>query len=270
VEQIRDLAIVLKSVRFEERHRIVTALTENHGKITVMARNSIQSRRFGGALEVFTAGDWCFVPKPGTDLWRIDEAAARRSFEGIRSDFEKMALAGAFCETLVKLAPAHEPCTNLFKLLSNSLAAAEESSSTLPLLNAFFAKCLQWAGVQPIIHQCLECRTALGAVDGFETDPVIGCLISEAGWICPPCRSTTTRHLQAGNHNLVDLRISGLLDLYTGLRTPIRSVGANSHAAETTHRALAQFLFGLLAYHVPGFDRSEIKSLKFLAVDAAN
>jgi len=50
-----DLAIVLRAVPYEERHRIVTALTEHHGKITGMAKNAIQSRRFGGCLETFTA-----------------------------------------------------------------------------------------------------------------------------------------------------------------------------------------------------------------------
>jgi len=82
VQTIRDLAIVLRSIPFEERHRVVTALTEHHGKVTALARNCVHSKRYGGVLEPFTAGLWNFVLKPGADLVSLREAVVRRGFEG--------------------------------------------------------------------------------------------------------------------------------------------------------------------------------------------
>src|ERR1700746_1867792 len=103
--QKRDLAIVLRSIAYEERHRIVTALTENHGQISAMARNAIHARGFGGPLDLFAASEWLFVDKPGADLARLDEAQIRRSFEGIHKDFEKLSLASVFSEFMLRVAP---------------------------------------------------------------------------------------------------------------------------------------------------------------------
>src|SRR3954447_1857160 len=109
MQEIRDLAIVLRSVPYEDRHRVVTALTENHGKISALARNSIQSRRFGGALDAFVASEWSFVGRVGADLFRVERAVVRRAFEGLRKDFEKLSLASVFGELMIRLAPEREP-----------------------------------------------------------------------------------------------------------------------------------------------------------------
>src|SRR5688572_25025319 len=126
MEPKRDLAIILKSIVFEERHRIVTALTENHGLVSALARNSIQSRRFGGSLEPFTASEWFFVGKPGAELFSIREAHVKRSYEGLRKSFERLSMASVFNELMMRLAPQHEPCPELFRMHSNALAALEE------------------------------------------------------------------------------------------------------------------------------------------------
>src|SRR6476620_10914476 len=109
MEQKRDNAIILRTVPFEERHRIVTALTENNGQVTAMAKNCISSRRFGGSLDCFVASEWLFSQKPGADLVILQEAVAKRSFEGLRKDFERLSLASVFNELMMKLAPRHEP-----------------------------------------------------------------------------------------------------------------------------------------------------------------
>src|SRR5476649_2404312 len=90
--QKRDTAIILRTVLYEERHRIVTALTEAHGLVTAMAKNCISSRRFGGALDPFVASEWLFTEKPGAEVLQLQEAVAKRSFEGLRKDFERLSL----------------------------------------------------------------------------------------------------------------------------------------------------------------------------------
>jgi DNA repair protein RecO len=270
VQPVKDLAIVLKSVRFEDRHRIVTALTERNGKVTALARNAVQSRRFGGALEPFSASEWTYVHKPHAELARLDGAEIRHEYSALRSDFGRMAVGSLLCELVLRLAPANEASTDLFKLLSNGLAAVESLPSAEaagPLLNAYLAKIMQWAGVQPTLHACLECGTVLDSIQDLASDPGLACLVADAGWICPACRGTSTRFVrltELGAANRVEVPASALLDLYTGVRLPIRRALENAHASAPAHEALGNYLTGLLAYHVPGFDRSELKSLRFL------
>jgi DNA repair protein RecO len=275
MEQKRDLAIVLRWVPFEERHRVVTALTERHGRISALARNSIQSRRFGGALEPFAAAEWLFVERQGADLYRVEEAHIRRGFEGLRQRFERLALASVFNELMLKLAPEREPCPDLFRLHSNALAVLEElpldgdpTLAELKLLNAYLAKVLQWAGNQPQILACLGCQKTIDTLDAHQP---LSCVVSDAGWVCSECRAIETRHVreragQGCQQSLLRITPSALFDFHASMTLPIRQIVAVTQAAYSEHEQLFEFLEALLIYHAPGFDKAALKSLRFLGL----
>lgn len=264
----RDLAIVLRAVTYEERSRVVTALTEQHGLVSALARNAIQSRRFGGAIDPFAASEWLFTDRPGADLASLQEAHIRRSYEGLRKDFDTLSIASAMSEVLLKVAPRNEPCPELFRLHSNALAYLEENlqvaqAEKLVLLNAFFSKVLQWSGHPPQLSECLECQLPLDAMNATEAS--LTCVIESAGWICPNCRGTGTRHVSQTFQNAF-LRITpgAARDFLTSLNLPIRQAPASAVASNNEHRGLFQFLEALFIYHLPGFDGKPLKSLRFI------
>lgn len=274
MEPKRDLAIVLKWAPFEERHRVVTALTEGHGRISALARNSIQSRRFGGALEPFAASEWLFVERKGAELFRVEEAQIRRSYVGVSSSFEKLSLASFFGELMIRLAPEREAAPELFKLHSNALAAvedlAEDSKVTiLALLNAYLAKVLQWSGSQPQIQSCLACSRDLEALDCSER---VSVLIADAGWVCSKCRHSGVRHLGDQGFQNQSNAVSGrgMRDLWISLSAPIRKVPELLEGSESEQRALFQVLSLWMEFHVPGFQRSEFKTLRFLGLESTH
>jgi DNA repair protein RecO len=277
VEQRRDLAIVLKSVPYEERHRVVTALTENHGKISALARNSIQSRRFGGALEPFAASQWMFVERVGANLFRVEEAQVRRGYEGLRREFELLSLASVFNELMLKMAPEREPCPELFRLHANALAALEDRTepldgrTTLAYLISYLSKVMQWSGNQPQISQCMSCERGF---DQFPLHQTVSCVVADAGWICGDCRTEQTRHIQDRGHqgfHYSHLRVSPIAihDFHQGLSAPIRQVPELMKAREEELQSLFGFLEALLEYHVPGFSRASFKSLRFLQTESS-
>ena len=267
MEKIQDLAIVLRWVPYEERHRVVTAITENHGKISALARNSIQSRRFGGSLEPFSASLWTFVERNGADLYRLEEAEIRRGFEGLRKNFEHLALASAFSEILLRVAPEREPCPDLFKLHSNALAVIEEYENLelIPLLNGYLAKILQWGGNQPQLQKCLSCAKPL---DEFAPQIMLNCHVSDAAWVCPDCRHLKSDREQGFDHRFLRVSALAIWDFYVGLTIPLKQIPSSILASREEHRALFIFLESLFVFHVPGFDKAELKSLKFLGLDS--
>ena len=273
MESKRDLAIVLRVVAYEDRHRIVTALTEQNGLISAMARNSIQSRRFGGCLDQFAASEWLFVEKPGTELVRLDEAHIRRAFDGLRKDFERLSMASVFSEFMLKIAPKGEACPDLFKLHSNALATLEElpgTGASLPLLNAYLAKLLQWSGSQPQLLACLGCQRPLSEMN--QQNP-LSCLIADAAWVCGDCRTVETRHVrerQGEGFQALHLRVSpmAILDFQLSISTPIRQMPTQARASEPEHRELFKFIEALVVYHLPGFDKTPLKSLRFLNLES--
>lgn len=273
-EIFEDLAIVLRAVPYEERHRVVTALTEKNGRVSALARNSIQSRRFGGCLELFTASNWRMSVREGADLFSVQDTVIRKSFEGLRKNFEILALASVLNELMLRLAPEREPCPDLFKLHSNALAILEEMADLEPdpramlgLLNSYLAKVLQWNGTQPQLLKCMGCKTGLLE---YPSDTRLRCHISVAGWTCPNCKSVKPDSVEdyapGFQNRFFEATQAALGDFYLGLTTPVRKIPETIQGTIDDQKQLFSLLISLFIYHIPGFDRRELAGLKFLGL----
>jgi DNA repair protein RecO len=272
-QTFEETAIVLRSVPYEERHRVVTALTEHHGKVSALARNAIQSRRFGGTLETFSASTWRMGETRG-DLYHLDEATIRKDFAGLRKDFEILSLASVFNELMLRFAPEREPCIDLFKLHTNALAMLEEMADSgkpaeprtlLVILNAYLSKILQWNGTQPQLLRCLGCERSL--LD-FSAETRLRCHIAVACWTCPECRGvkpdSAADYAPGFQHQFFEATQAAIGDFYIGLSTPIRKVTELAQGTLADQKLLFSLMESLLIYHVPGFDRAPLKGLRFL------
>ncbi len=243
-------------------------ISQNYGKFSVIARNSVNSRRFGGQLDLFTAGLWTWTQKPNQELGFLDSVEIKRSFEGLRTDFDKLALASFLAELIIKISPEHLNQTELFKLYANALAAIEESHSSGAtttheiqwVLAAFLAKFLQINGVQPQIAKCLDCDTMLSSelVTKNLSQP-LRFLTHRAGWLCPNCIVLHDRTPFADEQPLTSFDITALAGI---TEVPLKELKTlleflNQGKPET----LIDLLLKVLFYHIPGADSSQFKSL---------
>lgn len=266
MQLIQDLAIVLRSIPYEDRSRVVTALTEKHGLITAMARNSIQSRRFGGTLELFAASQWQWVEPVGSEgMKSLRDTVIKKAYEGIRKDFEALSLGSVFTEIMLKVAIQDHPCPDLFRLHSNALLALEDSLSgvcgRMALLNSYLIKILQWNGNQPCFHRCLKCHQQLEAL---EPTALLSACVTEAGWYCPSCES----RLEARSQYRFQISPMAAVEALLGMAAPIRQVPSATRADVEDQKLLFHFIEALVAYYIPGFDRQALKGLKFLGLES--
>ena len=231
--------------------------------ISAMARNSVNSRRFGSALEPFSAAEWLFEDRPGSELASLREASVRRSFEGLRKDFGRLSIASAMNEIALKVAPPGQHCEELFLLHSNALAALEElpeGGADLALLNIYLLKLFRWYGSQPPIEACLRCGLTLaGALEKNPGQKSVDGIIADSGWLCPECGPAPT-----SDGPPVQVPLEALADLMATAALPMRQAPRAARASRHAHERLLKYLERLLAYHVPGFDRAALKSLRFV------
>lgn len=254
MERTFDLAITLKATPFEERNQIVTGLTENHGLVTVVAKNSVQSKRFGGALGLFLASTWGFELKPGRDLGTLLEATTRHAFDSIRADLFKLTAASMMSEALQKTLQPHHAAADLFRLLSNALFRLEELPSEdrkamWGVCNGFWLKVLQWTGHPVQISECASCKKPMEAA----IDEEVRGLPERGRWTCASCDV-------AG----VDLPGSALVDLKVLQSLPIRKATEVLVEDVAGQKAIFRFLYQVAIYHVAGLDRSALKSVAVL------
>ena len=278
MEAHKDLAIVLKSIQFEERHRIITAMTQAHGLVSAIARNSVQSKRFGGALDLFAASDWIFQVKPHGELVLLKEAQVRSSFENLRKNFEKYSLSSALTEFILRVAPHNQTCPELFQLHANALYALDQPDqetqkaiSKIFFLNCYLMKLLQWSGNQPQLEACLQCQTNLNVLEpAIETYS----LIADAGWVCPTCKDHSQRRKQETStqgfiNSFFKVSARALQETKLSLRTPIRRLLIHSISTPQEQAELFRWLEALFIYHIPGFDQKPMKSLRFLGLESS-
>lgn len=268
MSSVTDLAIILKAQPFQERSQIVTALTRHHGKITALARNSIQSRRFGSTLGIFSVSEWKFKFKTHSDsnLQTLEATTPKDDFSSLQKQYDVFVTASYFNELLLKVAPDQMPCEDLFKLHFNTLNLLNKLStqSNLELIKSIFAiKMLQWSGVQPDFKSCRDCGTALLEIDERAR---LFTRVAQAGWSCCRDEAITDTYRSMPSHLTRDTITLGLMAMTQPMRTIFEDQVAQHLIQDTalnTMISLRIFCESLLFFYTPGLDPSEIKSLGF-------
>ena len=151
-------AIVLRSWPFGESDKIVCFLTENHGKVTGIAKGAKRSkRRFMNSLEPFSSVTLRFQDRPHGNLTFIVAADLGRSFKQLTASLEKIACASYMVEITGGLIGEREENPLVFQHLKDGLGYLDENDTSLKFLTIFELKLLRLTGYRPLLNECKRC-----------------------------------------------------------------------------------------------------------------
>lgn len=151
-------AIVLRSRPFGESDKIVSFLTQDHGKVAGIAKGAMRSRRrFVNALEPFSLVNLRFQDRPHSSLVFIHACDWIRVFKDLTADLEKIAHASYLVEITDELTREREEGRSLFEHLKQGLITIEEKGTSLFFLTVFQMKLLRLVGYQPMLECCRRC-----------------------------------------------------------------------------------------------------------------
>jgi DNA repair protein RecO (recombination protein O) len=171
-------ALVLRAVDYRDADRIVTLLTERHGKIAALARSARKSRkRFGGSLEPYALIE-AEVRMGRGEVGGLSHARVKRSFVGILGDLRRITAAGAALELVREALPVEEPHPDVLALVISFFEHIEASAKNEEeLLLSFSARVLALLGFEPNLDTCARCsrRAAAGQAALFE--PSLGSVV---------------------------------------------------------------------------------------------
>lgn len=176
----RSAAIVIGSFPLAESDRVVTFFAREHGKLRGVARASRRIRsRFGGALELFTAGELVFFDTGRSELVRIDHFDVVEPFAALREDLDRLAHASWVIECAGRLTAERDPQVGLYALLGRTLRALvrRDTAPARPAV-CFGVRLLDVLGHRPRLDRCVEC----GRPYPFSR-PALG----EGGLVCQGC-----------------------------------------------------------------------------------
>lgn len=197
--------IILRETETKEANKILTVLTAERGKISVIARGARRKRcKFAACaqslayseLTLYQKGEWYYLNEGSTlELWN-----------GLRTDLDAMALGFYFAELTEAVTTEGEAAPELLRHLLNGLYALSTLHKAAALAKPVFElKLLCLAGYEPLADSCAYCgcpdpeRPMLDVVQGVLRCGKCG--VKESALSMPLCPDSLAglRHIVYGD-----------------------------------------------------------------------
>lgn len=148
-QQIVTKGIVLSRIDYGEADRILTILTPDNGKLSMMARGVRKSKsKLAGGIELFSTSDITYMAGRG-ELGTLISSRLIKYYDKIVSDIERVQLGYELIKLLNK-ATEDRPESEYFELLEQSFIALNDKSVSIELIRTWFhAHLLRMAGHTP-------------------------------------------------------------------------------------------------------------------------
>jgi DNA repair protein RecO (recombination protein O) len=176
----RDRGVVLRTIRLGEADRIVTLMTEQHGKVRAVAKGVRRTKsKFGSRVEPLS--HVALLGWQGrSDLDIINQVEVIDTFRPVREDLDRMAAAMSMLEVVDQIGQERHGNPRLYEMLVGALAALAERNSPM-VAPAFFLKVLSLEGTAPVLEVCVSC----GEEDSAH---LVAFDLIEGGVLCRSCR----------------------------------------------------------------------------------
>lgn len=188
--------VVLKEMPLAETDKIITLFTDKLGKIDVVAHGA---RRPKSPIASSTL-PFCYsryLVYKGKNLYTLNQSSIIESFQKIIMDLDRLAYGSYILELIDVLNEKEVKNVYMLGLLLKSLYMLYNDDTNLDVLKLTFEyKALCFAGYQPIVNQCIKCRTKKN-LRYFN--------IAEGGILCTDCVAKYSNNILLSDEEVIFL-----------------------------------------------------------------
>lgn len=193
--------VVLKARDFGESDRVLTIFDRNLGKLEAVARGVRRARsRLRGPCQPFSHS--YFFLWRGRSLDGVSQAELVESFEALRADLIKLAVASYVAELVDAIVHEGDPSPDVYDLVLGVFRWLEELEPTphnvTLVLRTFELQLLGLGGFGPSLDSCATCGAPAAAWAGGEGPAWIVFGPAAGGVVCPACRAGAVSSPGAG------------------------------------------------------------------------
>ena len=192
-------AIVIKSMNLSESDRLITFMTENHGKIKCVAKGARKAKnQFWGSLEPMSLIHLIYFGREHQSLFRLNHSDIIESFQTIRDDFDKLYTGIYFLDLINSMILEGHWEPKVFGLLYQALAALNQQTELEPLRRLFEIRLLSLSGYKPQLEHCVLCRK-------IPANGMIPFSYAHNGILCSSCSNSARVDIQfsVGTRNYI-------------------------------------------------------------------
>jgi len=242
-------AILIRRVDYGDYDLILSFLTRDKGKISVIAKSAKRSKkRFGGILELFNSLDIVVGRGRGKGLSILQEASLIHPLFSSGADILKTAYASYWAELVHTWVEEGEVQPETYDLLTYALKELDCGAISCDVLSVIFQmKFLSLSGFCPNLSHCSTCRTGMDATPCSR----MNIDLSKGGVVCESCAPFETENRCLSKGAIKQLQWIG----GNGVHKAARIRFSKQALGESL-----QFLESFVPYHLG----REPRSLKFL------
>lgn len=152
--------IVTREVKYGDTSRILTVITREFGKISVLA-GGVRTNKSGllAATQLFSYVSFNLFKGREKSLYKINSGEITTSFSKIRESLERMAYASYFCDITNYVMQEDAPDEEQLNLLLNCLYVLAEDKLPYDMIKAVFEfRTLSVQGLVPELALCGNCH----------------------------------------------------------------------------------------------------------------
>ncbi len=241
---IRTEGIVIKENKYGETSKILTILTKDLGKISVMARGVKSPKsKYVANSQVFSLNQYQL--RKGRNFYFIYEAELMDSNYGLREEIYRFFYASYILELIYKSLPMEQKHENVYEMTKKALEIlGTMERDFLRFILAYELKFISFIGYKPYLEACVSCGSRDFKAMKFSKEL--------SGIVCNQCFSQDHRAVY------IDQELYRTLNLL--LYTELDRLDQLELKKEVILRAHNI----ILSYILKSIDRPEFKSLKFI------
>ncbi|MDX1386509.1 MAG: DNA repair protein RecO, partial [bacterium] len=127
---IGEEGFLIRSVDYGDSHRILNFFTKGKGRIDLIALGAKKSKkRFSGLLDYFNQLQLLYRENPRGSLGRLEEVTLKKTFPGIRQDYEKSMVGLEWVRLLREVVPEGARIPQLYDLFDLALRHLERENA---------------------------------------------------------------------------------------------------------------------------------------------
>lgn len=182
-------AIAIRHQPHTETSRIIQWVTEDHGKLTTLAKGALRPRNdmLGQVDQLYTC-ELIYYARDRDTLFITHSIHALQTRSRLRADW-RAALAGLYLTDLTaRIMPEREPAPELFYLLEQMLDELQQRGWHPPTLFCYELRLLELLGLPPKLDRCVSCNQP------FATGHHAAFAAKLGGMMCERCRTHEATH----------------------------------------------------------------------------
>ncbi|MBN18847.1 MAG: DNA repair protein RecO [Chloroflexi bacterium] len=179
--------IILKQAPFLEKDRLITAYSDDYGKLKLIAKGIRSPKsKFGGSLETLNSVSLTIIKRNSLDL--ITESYTNTTYLNIRNNLSLLSKSMYWIELIDSLSVENEPIEKMFSLTEFTLNLINENQCNDLSLRYLELKLITITGYFPEIFKCIYCRDTLIPKDHYFS-------FKDGGVFCEKCTNHSSSSL---------------------------------------------------------------------------